>query len=162
MAILKVRVYPDPILKEKAIPHKDFGPQSQKLFDDLIETMYVEDGVGIAAPQVGVSKRIFIACPTAKKGEEFVIVNPEIYDAKGTQTGMEGCLSFPGVGGEVTRAKVIKFRYQDRNGKHHDVEVKDFFARVVQHEMDHLDGFLFIDRVNFNQRQVLLSEYQKL
>lgn len=162
MALLKVHVYPDPILKQKAVPVTDFGPQMQKLFDDMIDTMHVEDGVGIAAPQIGVSKRIFIACPTVKKGEEYVIVNPEIYEAKGTQTDKEGCLSFPGVVGDVTRAKVIRFRFQDRHGNPHDVEVKDFFARVIQHELDHLDGFLFIDRVNFNQRQVLIDEYQKL
>lgn len=162
MTLLKVRTYPDPILKLKAVPLTEFGPKEQKLFDDMIETMYVEDGVGIAAPQIGVSKRIFIACPTMKKGEEYVVVNPEVYESSGRETGVEGCLSLPGVSGDVVRAKKLKMRYQDRFGKHHDIEAKDFFARVIQHEMDHLDGMLLIDRVSFNQRQEILSQYQLL
>lgn len=162
MALLKVRTYPDPILKIKAAPLTEFGDKEQRLFDDMIETMYVEDGVGIAAPQIGVSKRIFIACPTMKKGEEYVMVNLEILESSGREMGMEGCLSLPGVSGEVARAKKLKVRYQDRFGKPHEMEVKDFFARVIQHEMDHLDGVLLIDRVSFNKRQEILSQYQLL
>jgi peptide deformylase len=162
MALLKVRTYPDPILKLKAAPLMEFGEKEQRLFDDMIETMYVEDGVGIAAPQIGVSKRIFIACPTMKKGEEHVMVNVEILESSGREMGVEGCLSLPGVSGEVPRAKKLKFRYQDRHGKPHEMEVKDFFARVIQHEMDHLDGILLIDRVSFNKRQEILSQYQLL
>lgn len=158
--LLPIRTYPDPILKQKAEPVSDFGPATQKFFDDMIHTMHVEDGVGLAAPQVGVSKRVLIACPTAKKGEEHVIVNPEIYETSGSEFGQEGCLSFPGVNAEVLRAKKIKVRYQDRHGKHHDSEITDFFARVIQHEMDHLEGILLIDRIGFNQRQKLLKEYQ--
>lgn len=162
MALLKVRVYPDPILKLKAEPLTDFGPKEQKLFDDMIDTMHVEDGVGIAAPQIGVSKRIFIACPTVKKGEEYVIVNPEILESSGREIGAEGCLSVPGITGDVARAKKIKLRYQDRTGKSHTVELKDFFARICQHEMDHLDGILLIDRLDFNKRQEALAQYQRL
>ncbi len=162
MALLKVRVYPDPILKLKAEPLTEFGPKEQKLFDDMIDTMHVEDGVGIAAPQIGVSKRIFIACPTVKKGEEYVMVNPEILESSGREIGAEGCLSVPGITGEVARAKKIKLRYQDRHGKSHTVDLKDFFARIIQHEMDHLDGILLIDRLDFNQRQQALAQYQRL
>ena len=162
MALLKIRVFPDPVLKQKAQPLSEFGPAQHKLFDDMIETMYVEDGVGLAAPQIGVSKRILIASPTMKKGEEFVIVNPEIYESSGRQTGPEGCLSFPGVSGEVERAKKIRVRFLDRYGKAQDLEVKDFFARIIQHEMDHLDGILLIDRVGFGARQELLAHYKAL
>ena len=162
MALLPIRTYPDPVLNKKATPLTQFGPEEQKLFDDMIETMYVEDGVGLAAPQVGVSKRILIACPTVKQGEEFVIINPEIYASSGTEIGQEGCLSLPGIAGEVARAKKINLRFQDRQGKHHDVEIKDFFARIIQHEIDHLDGILLIDRVDFNKRQELLAQYQRL
>ena len=162
MALLKVRTYPDPVLKQKATPLKDFGAASQKIFADMIETMHVEDGVGLAAPQVGVTKRILVACPTAEPGKEIVIVNPEIYEAKGREIGLEGCLSLPGISGEVPRAKKIRFRYQDRSGQPHDVEASDFFARVIQHEVDHLDGILLIDRVDFDKRQELLAEYQRL
>lgn len=160
MSLLKIRYYPDPILKVKATDVTEFGPQMQKFFDDLIETMYVEDGVGLAAPQVGVSKRVLIACPTMKRGQEFVIVNPVISNPKGKIAAVEGCLSFPGISGEIERAKEIHVSFQDRYGKQHEMDMKDFFARIVQHENDHLDGILFIDRVNFSKRQKMLSEYQ--
>ena len=162
MAIIKIRTYPDPVLKKKSEPLTQFGPPEQKLFNDMIETMYVEDGVGLAAPQIGVSKRVLIACPTIKKGEEYVIVNPEILESSGREAGPEGCLSLPGITGEVTRAKKIKLRWQDRTGEVKTAEIKDFFARIVQHEMDHLDGILLIDRVDFNQRQEILAQYQVL
>ena len=162
MAPHKIRVYPDPILQKKAEPLTEFGPAQQALFDDMIETMYAEDGVGLAAPQIGISKRILIASPTMKQGEEYVIVNPEIYESTGRELGMEGCLSLPGVTGEVARAKRIRLRYQDRYGKPQDMELKDFFARIIQHEMDHLDGVLLIDRLDFNKRQQVLAQYQVL
>ena len=159
---MEIKLYPDPVLKQPAEPVTDFGPETQKLFDDMIETMYAKDGVGLAAPQVGVLKHILIVSPNMKRGEEYVICNPDIYEAKGSEIGLEGCLSLPGVSGEVSRAKVIRMRFRDRKGKAHDVEVRDFFARVVQHEKDHLDGILLIDRVDFNQRQEILSKYQYL
>lgn len=162
MALLKVRIYPDPILKQKALPLTQFGPEEQKLFDDMIETMHVEDGVGLAAPQIGISKRIFIACPTAEPGEEYMMVNPEISELSGCEKGMEGCLSLPGVSGEIVRAKKLRLRYQDRTGRPMEMEAKDFFARVIQHEMDHLDGILLVDRVDFDKRQVILAQYRRL
>jgi peptide deformylase len=160
MALLKVRVYPDPILKKKAEPLKKFGPEEQKLFEDMIETMHIEDGVGLAAPQVGISQRILIACPTMKKGEEHVIVNPQILEMQGREMGAEGCLSLPGIAGEVPRAKKIKLRFQDREGSVRETDLKDFFARIIQHEIDHLDGILLIDRLDFNKRQEVLATYQ--
>lgn len=162
MAKLKIKLYPDAVLKKKAEPLADFGPVMQKFFDDMIATMYGEDGVGLAAPQVGMSKRILIASPTVTPGEEYVIVNPEIYDARGQEIGIEGCLSLPGVSGKVTRAKKIRVRFQDRHGKPHDIDVQDFFARIIQHEIDHLDGILLIDRVDFDKRQQLLAGYRRL
>ena len=160
MAILDIKIYPNPVLNEKSIPVTSFGEEEQAFFDDLIETMWEKDGVGLAAPQVGVSKRVLIAAPTLKKGEEYVVVNPEVLDSRGRELGPEGCLSLPGISGEVPRATKISFRYQDRFGQLHEVDVKDFFARVILHEIDHLDGILFIDRVDFDQRQRLLNLYQ--
>ena len=162
MAILKIRTYPDPILKKKSEPVTQFGPEEQKLFDDMIETMYLEDGVGLAAPQIGVSKRILVASPTMTPGEEQVFVNLEILEAKGRELGKEGCLSLPGISGEIPRAKKIRFRAQDRRGKTVEMEAADFFARIIQHEVDHLNGVLLIDRVDFDKRQELLSGYQRL
>ncbi|OGW77975.1 MAG: peptide deformylase [Omnitrophica bacterium GWA2_52_8] len=161
MALLPIKIYPDPVLTVKAGPLSDFGPKSQTLFDDMIETMYVEDGVGLAAPQVGISKRILIASPSMKRGQEYVMINPEIHASSGQEIGPEGCLSFPGISAEVVRAKEIRLHYQDRQGKHHDVQLKDFFARVVQHEMDHLNGILLIDRVSFDKRQELIAQLQQ-
>jgi len=160
LALLKVTAYPNPILKKKAETLTSFGPEEQKLFDDMIETMHVEDGVGIAAPQVGVSKRVFIACPTIKKGEEYVIVNPEILEESGRQLGTEGCLSLRGLSAEISRSKKVRFRFQDRRGQTQEMTVADFFAKIIQHENDHINGLLFIDRLNFNQRQELLAQYQ--
>ena len=162
MALLKLRTYPDPILKKKAEPLTEFGPKEQKLFDDMIETMYDSDGVGVAAPQIGVSKRIFIASPTMTKGEEYVLVNPEILDARGREVGLEGCLSLPGIAGEIARARIVRFRALNRQGQSVEMEVRDLFARIVQHEIDHLDGVLLIDRVDFDKRQELLASYQRL
>lgn len=162
MALMKVRVYPDPVLNKKAGRLESFGPKEQKLFDNMIETMYVEEGVGLAAPQVGISKRILIASPTMKQGEEHVMVNPEIYEFHGRELGMEGCLSLPGISGEVYRAKRIRLRYQDRHGNPHDQELKDFFARIIQHEIDHLDGILLTDRLDFDKRQTALAQYKRL
>ena len=162
MATLIIRTYPDPILKKVAEPLTRFGPEEQKIFGDMIETMYQADGVGIAAPQVGISKRIFIASPTMTPGEEYVFANPEIIEQQGRELGLEGCLSLPGISGEIPRARTLRFRALDRKGKPVEMTVTDFFARIVQHEMDHLNGMLLIDRVDFDKRQELLAAYQRL
>ncbi len=162
MPLLKVRLYPDPILQKKAQPLTVFGDEEQKLFDAMIKTMQIEDGVGLAAPQIGVSKRILVALPSEKRDDTHVLVNPEILESSGREMGLEGCLSLPGISGEVARAKKIKVRYQNRNGEWHEMQARDFFARVIQHEMDHLEGVLLIDRVDFNKRQELLAAYQRL
>lgn len=162
MAKLKIRTYPDPVLKKKAVPLKEFGAVEQKLFDDMIETMYVADGVGLAAPQVGLSLQIFVACPTMKPGEEYVMVNPVIEHASGEGLLAEGCLSLPGISAEVARATCVTVSYQDRHGKKHRAEVRDFFARVIQHEMDHLNGLLLIDHFSGAKQAELLAQYQKM
>ena len=162
MARLKLATYPNPVLKKKAEPVKEILPGDSAFFDDMIETMYLEEGVGLAAPQVGVSRRIIVVSPTLTQGEEFVFVNPEILEARGRILGLEGCLSVPGISGEIARAKVVHFRALDRQGKVVEMEVKDLFARIIQHEVDHLNGILLIDRVDFDKRQELLANYQRL
>ncbi|MCM8775719.1 MAG: peptide deformylase [Candidatus Omnitrophica bacterium] len=162
MALLRIRVHPDPILHKKAEPITEFDKKLQKLIDNMIETMFTDDGVGLAAPQIGVSQCLFIACPEAKPGTELVFINPQVIETQGWEIAREGCLSLPGISGEVPRAKKIRFRYQDRTGESHELEVKDFFARVIQHEMDHIDGILLIDRVDIQQRQKIMAEYQLL
>jgi peptide deformylase len=160
MAKLKIRTYPDPVLSQKAAPVLSIGPAERKLFEDMIETMYASDGVGIAAPQVGISRQIFIACPTMRKGEEFIMVNPVIEAASGKGTLAEGCLSLPGLSAEIERATTVRLTYQDQTGKKFRAEIKDFFARVIQHEMDHLNGKLLIDHFKGKKREELLKQYE--
>ncbi len=159
MAILKIFTYPAPVLTQKAAPVTVFDKKMQTFFDNMIETMYTDDGVGLAAPQVGTSKQILIASPLNKPGTETVICNPVIEESRGSQMGPEGCLSFPGVFTEIPRAQWIRLRYQTRTGKTVVEEMEDFFARIIQHEMDHLNGILLIDRVNLIAREKLLAEY---
>ena len=159
MAILKIYTYPAQILTQKAVPVTVFDKKMQTFFDNMIETMYTDDGVGLAAPQVGVSKKILIASPQNKPGTETIICNPVIEDSRGSQIGPEGCLSFPGIFAEIPRAQWIRLSYQTRTGKKVVEEIEDFFARIIQHEMDHLSGILLIDRVNIVAREKLLAEY---
>ena len=162
MAKLKIVIYPNPILTRKAAPVSEIGPSERALIKNMIETMYAESGVGIAAPQVGVSKRIFIASPDARPGEEIVFINPVIHQSFGTQIGLEGCLSLPDISGEIKRAQKIEYEYRDEAGKRTQATAFDFLARIIQHELDHLDGKLLVDRVDFDRRQELLSSYQRL
>ena len=162
MPQLKVVTYPSPVLSKKAELVMAVGAPERALIQNMIQTMYAEGGVGIAAPQVGVSKRIFIASPEGEPGGEMVFINPVIFKTSGEQVGMEGCLSLPDISGEVRRAKKIEFEYMDLNGKKQQGKASDFLARIFQHELDHLDGKLLIDRVDFDQRQEILSAYQRL
>lgn len=162
MAKLKIHTYPAPVLRKISEPVKSFGPAEQQLIDDMIETMFKGDGVGLAAPQVGISKRILVAVPTLKSAEAIVFVNPQIYEMSGHEMGAEGCLSFPGLSATVARASRIRVRYMDRKGKPQDIEAKGLFARIIQHEADHLDAVLFIDRIDFDTRHQLLAAYEEL
>ncbi len=162
MAKLKIRTYPDPVLKKKTAPVTDFGPVMQRLFADMIETMHASDGVGLAAPQIGISQQIFIACPTLRRGEEYIMVNAVIEKKSGTSIAPEGCLSLPGISGTVVRAAKLRLAFQDRLGKRCLIESEDFFARVIQHEMDHLNGVLLIDHFKGVARERLIENYYTL
>ncbi|MBI1978371.1 MAG: peptide deformylase [Candidatus Omnitrophica bacterium] len=164
MASLKVVTYPNPVLSKKADPVTGKLTQSNlKLVRDMIDTMYQEDGVGLAAPQIGVSRRIIVVSPNATRGEEKVYLNPEIIESSSEQAvDTEGCLSLPNVSCEVRRSKRIKFQATDINGNKISQELDGFPARVIQHEVDHLNGILIIDKVDFNQRQTLLGAYRRL
>ncbi len=138
---------PTPTLRERSTEvdlHAISTPEFQTFLDDLIETMFVEDGVGIAAPQVGRNERI---CIVHEHGGAKVYINPEIAKmSETTQESEEGCLSVPGVWGMVTRAKKVTFRALDRHGRQVEFDAKGFMATVYQHEVDHLDGILFVDK----------------
>lgn len=146
MAIRMIVKHPDPILREKAVEVKNFNANLHKLLDDMAETMYDANGVGLAAPQVGVSKRVVVIDVGDENGM-IELVNPEIISKEGEQIGPEGCLSIPDLLGDVRRAQKCRVRAQDRYGETFEIEGEDLLARAFQHEVDHLNGVLFIDFV---------------
>lgn len=144
MAIRQVREEGDPILRKISKPVKKITPGVITLLDDMEETMYVEDGVGLAAPQVGSLRRIFIV----DVGEGIVeFINPEILETSGEQIGIEGCLSVPGKTGDVCRANYVKVKALNREGEEFILEGEELMARAILHEYDHLEGKLFVDIV---------------
>ncbi|NHC33064.1 peptide deformylase [Scytonema millei] len=161
----------NPILRSKAEFVENIDePQIQQLIDDLLITVKQTNGVGIAAPQVGVGDRIFIVAsrpnpryPHAPEMEPTPMINPKIL-ARSSESvkGWEGCLSIPGIRGSVPRDRSIEVEYSDRYGKLHKQELTDFVARIFQHELDHLDGIVFLDRLETNYDIITEQEYQKL
>ncbi len=149
--LLKIIHYNDEILRLKSEPIKELTPEILSFIDDLIFTMYEKDGVGLAAPQVGVSKRVFVCDPEYSKTDKknpIVIINPEIISYSDEQDGEEGCLSLPNIFEKVTRFKNIKISYRDLKWNQKTLETTDLFSVIIQHENDHLDGILFIDRIS--------------
>ncbi|NBD26436.1 peptide deformylase [Paenibacillus glycinis] len=144
MAIRLIVQDPDPVLRERAIEVTKFNANLHKLLNDMAETMYDADGVGLAAPQVGISKRVIVVDVGDDRGL-IEMVNPEIVEASGEQLGPEGCLSIAKLNGDVRRALHIKVKGFDRNGAPIELEASEFLARAFQHEIDHLNGVLFTD-----------------
>jgi peptide deformylase len=143
MGIRRIVQYPDPVLRKKAVPVSRFNERLHKLLDDMAETMYDANGVGLAAPQVGISKRVIVV----DVGDGLIeMVNPEIVAKEGEQFDPpEGCLSIPNLLGVVRRARWIRVKGQDRHGNPVELEAEDYLARAFQHEIDHLNGILFPD-----------------
>ena len=160
MAPLTVRRYGDPVLRRKAEPVTAVTPEIQRLIDQLIETMYHDLGIGLAAPQVGVSLRVIALDDEHGKGPT-ALINPVITASRGQVAGEEGCLSLPGVFGEVVRAEWVSVKAQDREGRSLSFEAQGLLARVIQHEIDHLDGILFIDRLDKAQRDRIKRKIKK-
>ncbi|MED1810099.1 peptide deformylase [Bacillus subtilis] len=147
MAVKKVVTHPAEVLETPAETVTVFDKKLKKLLDDMYDTMLEMDGVGLAAPQIGILKRAAVVDIGDDRGR-IDLVNPEILEKSGEQTGIEGCLSFPGVYGDVTRADYVKVRAVNRQGKPFILEARGFLARAVQHEMDHLDGVLFTSKIS--------------
>jgi peptide deformylase len=146
LAVQKIITYPAEILEQECEPVTVFDKKLSKLLHDMYDTMIEYDGVGLAAPQIGVNKQIAIVDIDDENGT-IELINPEILETSGEQTGPEGCLSFPGLYGEVTRPYFVKVKAQDRKGKTFIIEAEDFLARAIQHEIDHLHGILFTSKV---------------
>ena len=161
----------NPILRSQAEFVENINdPRIQQLVDHLLTTVKQANGVGIAAPQVGISDRVFIVAsrpnpryPHAPEMEPTPMINPKIL-ARSNESikGWEGCLSIPGIRGSVPRDRAIEVEYSDRHGKLHQQELTDFVARIFQHELDHLDGIVFLDRLETNHDIITEQEYQKL
>jgi peptide deformylase len=147
MAVRDIVLYPASVLLTKAEPVERFGPSISRLVMDMFETMAAHDGVGLAAPQIGVSKRILVV-HEPESGREMCLINPEMTSADGRETGEEGCLSLPQIYAPVSRYARIEGRAVDETGEAHVFEAEGMLARIIQHEMDHLDGIVFFDRLD--------------
>ena len=147
MAIRTIREWPDELLKKTCKPVKEMTPRLKELVQDMIETMHEASGVGLAAPQVGILKRIFVVDISEEGNEPYVCVNPEILEKEGEQFDYEGCLSLPGYSGKVRRAERIRLRAFDENMKPFEVEAEGLLARAFQHEYDHLEGIMYTEEM---------------
>ncbi len=176
MTTLEIVTLPAPILRQKTRPVTDFGTEFQELIENMIETMRSANGVGLAAPQIGRSLRMAVVEDLPKEDEEgneipdsrdlYVIVNPEIvWKSREVVDGIEGCLSIPGYLGEVERAEAIRVRGQDRHGKKIRLRLKGWTARIFQHEIDHLNGVLYIDKLtaeeNFWTEEAFQAQFEE-
>jgi peptide deformylase len=185
--IYKVRLYGDPVLKKVATPVTVFDDKLKQLASDLVETMYHYNGIGLAAPQVGISKRIFVACEFDQKLredakdddenppqtmaekrqrwgviKEHVMINPKVSEREGEQEGPDGCLSVPGLLIEdMKRDESLHVSYQDVDGNHLELTATGRFAHVIQHEYDHLEGVLFFERLSKVEKETFVEEHRE-
>ena len=164
MTIQKILTYPDPVLRIKAEPVTQFDDSLQPLITDMAETMYDAPGIGLAAPQIGVSRQIIVVDISRNEDEQrfMVMVNPEIIAHEGSQLNEEGCLSVLELAAQVKRYQKITVRYQDLEGREQELPAEDRFAVVLQHEIDHLHGVLFIDHLSSLKRGLYNKKVKKM
>lgn len=155
MAIRQIRILGDPILNKKCKEVKVIDEKLVELADDMLETMYEANGVGLAAPQVGILKRMVVI----DVGDgPIVMINPRIIETSGSQTGDEGCLSYPGKAGTVTRPNYVKAVFTAEDGEEYEIEGEELLARAICHELDHLDGHMYVEKVEGNVHDVTYEE----
>ena len=163
MAVLEIKKYPEPVLKRKAAPVTGFDREFQKLIDDMVETMYAAPGVGLAAPQVGVSRSLAVI-DVSSRDEKYpliVLVNPFIVSSQGEVEFEEGCLSIPEYSAKVKRAESLVVCARDREGREVEIEAGGLLAIALQHEIDHLEGRLLIDRISPIKREFFKKRFKK-
>ncbi len=162
--VLKIVKYPEPVLQQPGKPVTEFDGNLRKFVADMFETLYASQGIGLAAPQVGVSKRVTVIDLSLGKdpAQKLVLVNPEVISKEGKQYEEEGCLSFPDIREKVLRAAKVRIRAQDENGKWFEMDGEELLSRAFQHEIDHLDGILFIFRMSALKRNLKLRKIRKL
>ena len=161
MAILNILEFPDPRLRKKAAPIQVVDDHLRQLIDDMFETMYEAPGIGLAATQVDVHKRLLVTDVSPDKSEPMVLINPELLQKDGVAITEEGCLSVPGYYEEVERAEHVRVRYLDRNGETCEQDMDGLLAVCVQHELDHLQGKLFVDYLSEARRQRIRKRLEK-
>jgi len=159
MSVRPLCVAPHPVLRRSARLVEVFGDDLQHMARDMIETMYANDGIGLAAPQIGQDLQLFIANPSQERGREVVVVNPVLESAEGRAAVVEGCLSLPNVWERVRRASRVRLTGQDPAGEPLAIEAEGLMAIVLQHELDHLQGQLFIDRISWWRRCRLTGRF---
>ncbi|MGR9099485.1 MAG: peptide deformylase [Gammaproteobacteria bacterium] len=162
MAILTILEFPDPRLRNKAVEIQSVDDGIRKLADDMLETMYVSKGVGLAATQVNVHKRLIVIDTSEEKNLPLFLINPEIVDKQGIEVSEEGCLSVPGFFEKVERAEKVKVKALNRDGRPFEIEADDLLAVCIQHEIDHLDGKLFVDYLSPLKRQRIKKKLDKI
>lgn len=160
MTVRAIVTYPAEILEQECEPVTVFDKKLTKLLNDMYDTMIEFDGVGLAAPQIGMNKQIAIVDIDDESGT-IELINPEILETNGEQNGVEGCLSFPGLYGEVSRPFYVKVQAQDRKGRTYVLEAEDYLARAIQHEIDHLHGILFTTKVSRYLQEDELEEVEQ-
>lgn len=162
MAIYPIIQLPDERLRAVTAPITVFDEDLQKLIDDMFETMYAAKGIGLAAPQIAISKKLAVIDVSNNKSETWCLINPIIVEKKGEALMEEGCLSVPGVYDKASRALWVKLQALDRYGKPFEIEAEDLLAHCIQHEVDHLNGTLFLDHLSPLKRQLARKKLEKL
>jgi len=161
MSVLNIIEFPDPRLRLRAEPVREFDAELKQFVADMFETMYAANGVGLAATQVAVSQQVLVADMSDERNQPLALINPEILEKNGSQVYQEGCLSFPGIFADVTRALKVKVKAHDVDGKEIVMEVEGPLAVCIQHEMDHLAGKVFVDYLSPLKRSMLLKRMEK-
>ncbi|OSQ50339.1 peptide deformylase [Thalassospira alkalitolerans] len=165
MALREILIVPDPRLKQECEEVAEVNDEIRELLNDMLETMYAAPGIGLAAPQIGVMKRVVVmdVSDEAEKRQPLKLVNPEIiWESEDTEVYQEGCLSIPDQYADVERPCEVGMRYLDENGKEQEIEADGLLATCIQHELDHLDGILFTDYLSALKRNMILKKVQKL
>ena len=159
---LEIVLWPDPVLLGGARAVKKVDPELRDVVGEMRRVMFELRGVGLAAPQVGVDRRLMLVCPSGVPGDDIVVINPTILSAEGEEVAEEGCLSFPKIYGRVRRPERIHVRYRDLDWRERDLTLDGFVARIYQHESDHLDGKVFIDKMEPEDRRAIEADLEDL
>jgi peptide deformylase len=159
---LDIVIWPDPVLTSGTEAITAVDDDLRQVVGEMRRVLFEERGVGLAAPLVGIPLRLMLVCPSGDPGDEVVVLNPEILEAEGNELGEEGCLSFPGIYGKVPRALTIRVRYQDLDLRERELQLSGWVARIFQHELDHLNGEVFIDKMTPEFREKVADQVEAL